>query len=430
MTAPAHAILGASSASRWINCPGSVREIAKLRPRDRDKGSVFADEGTQAHSLCERCLREGTDAAKYLGEILHGELGSYEVDHEMAEAVQDYLDEIRRQTKRLGRGGTAELFIEKRVFPIPGDDALFGTADAIVVDEMIHSELVVTDFKYGVGVVVDVDFNDQAMYYALGALRLYPEIETVKLVIVQPRAHHVDGPIRRVTLSRGDLLEFGDVLVGAAARTAEPDAPLKSGDHCGFCPVRGKPCPELNKKALTTVKSDFSDLLGGVEVAEDGMPANLPEPSDVVIMPDPEDLEALSKAWLLIPYLDHFVRGVEGMVQRRVEFGYEFPWAKMVRKRANRIYSNPETIDAEAMKEARRQKKKKSDIFTDPKLLSVAQLEKVLGKDFIAEHAEKPEGGLTLAPMNDKRPQVEITPPLEGFGDIPELTEGKSSSTE
>ncbi len=430
MTAPAHAILGASSASRWINCPGSVREIAKLPKRDRNRTTVYADEGTSAHSLCERCLREGTNADKYFGKTLKGELGSYEVNDEMVEAVQMYLDEIRRQTKRLGP--TSDILIEERVHPVPEDTELFGTADAIVADEMIHSELVVTDFKYGAGVVVDVDFNDQAMYYALGALRLYPEIETVKLVIVQPRAHHFEGPIRRVALSRGDLLAFGDILVGAAARTMDPAAPLNPGDHCGFCPVKkaGR-CPALNALAVTTVKSDFADLLvHGVEVADDGMPANLPAPSDVVIMPDVEDLEALSKAWLLIPYLDHYIKGVQEAVRRRVEFGREFPWAKMVRKKANRVYTNPETIEATAIKEARRQKKKKSDIFTDPTLLSVAQLEKILGKDFIAEHAEKPEGGLTLASMNDKRLQIKIALPLEDFDDVPELTEGKAPTAE
>lgn len=409
-----------------------MREIAKLPKRDRNRTTIFADEGSAAHELCERCLNDGSDADKHKGTFIKGELGEYEVNDEMVEAVQMYLDEIRRQTKRLGKGGSAVTMIEERVYPIPGDMALFGTADAIVADELIHSEMVVTDFKYGAGVVVDVDYNDQAAYYALGALRVYPEIETVKLVIVQPRAMHRDGPIRRVTLDREHLLEFGGTLVGAAERTADPDAPLRAGDWCGFCPVKkaGK-CPELNRIASTTVRSDFADLLtSGVEVADNGMPANLPEPSEVVLMPDEDDMEALSKAFLLIPYLDFYVKGVQEAVRRRVEFGYEFPWAKMVRKKANRVYSNPETIEAEAASEARKQKVPKANLYTDPKLLSVAQLEKVLGKPFIAERAEKPEGALTLAPMSDKRAQVHIPLVLDEFSDVPELTDGKASSSE
>ena len=428
----AHAILGASNASRWINCPGSVREIAKLPKGDRNRTSVYADEGSAAHELCERCLKEGSHAVKYKGTFIKGELGDYEVTDEMVDAVEMYLEEIRRQIKRLGRAGTVDTMIEERVFPIPGDKALFGTADAIVAEEMVYSEMVVTDFKYGAGVVVNVDFNDQAAYYALGALRLYPEIESIKLVIVQPRAMHRDGPIRRVKLERGHLLEFADTLVGAAARTAEPDAPLRAGEWCGFCPVkRAGKCPELNRLALTTVKGDFADLIeSGVEVAEDGMPANMPEPSDVVLLPDAEDMEALSKAYLLLPYLEHFAKGVHEMVRRRVEFGYEFPWAKMVHKRSNRVFKNPEMIEKLAASEARKQKVPKAELYTDPKLLSVAQLEKILGKPFIAEHAEKPEGALTLAPMNDKRAQVHIPMILEEFSDVPELNEGKAPSSE
>ena len=45
----AHALLSPSAAERWINCPASVyisRDIL-------DEGSVYADEGTAAHTLME-----------------------------------------------------------------------------------------------------------------------------------------------------------------------------------------------------------------------------------------------------------------------------------------------------------------------------------------------------------------------------------------
>ena len=43
-----HALLSPSSSSRWINCPPS----AKLNADD-DTGSSYAQQGTDAHSLCE-----------------------------------------------------------------------------------------------------------------------------------------------------------------------------------------------------------------------------------------------------------------------------------------------------------------------------------------------------------------------------------------
>ena len=44
-----HALLSASSSHRWLNCPPSARLCEKYE----DTGSEYAQEGTDAHSLCE-----------------------------------------------------------------------------------------------------------------------------------------------------------------------------------------------------------------------------------------------------------------------------------------------------------------------------------------------------------------------------------------
>lgn len=49
-----HAILSASSSDRWLHCPPSAR----LCETYEDKGSNYAAEGTDAHSLCEYKLRK------------------------------------------------------------------------------------------------------------------------------------------------------------------------------------------------------------------------------------------------------------------------------------------------------------------------------------------------------------------------------------
>ncbi len=43
-----HAVLSASSATRWMLCPPSVR----LTEHIEDQTSSFAQEGTDAHELC------------------------------------------------------------------------------------------------------------------------------------------------------------------------------------------------------------------------------------------------------------------------------------------------------------------------------------------------------------------------------------------
>ena len=49
-----HAILSASSSHRWLNCPPSAR----LCEAYEDKGSDYAAEGTDAHTLCEFRLKQ------------------------------------------------------------------------------------------------------------------------------------------------------------------------------------------------------------------------------------------------------------------------------------------------------------------------------------------------------------------------------------
>ena len=44
-----HAILSASSSHRWLACPPS----AKLCAKEANKSSPYAQQGTDAHALCE-----------------------------------------------------------------------------------------------------------------------------------------------------------------------------------------------------------------------------------------------------------------------------------------------------------------------------------------------------------------------------------------
>ena len=48
-----HALLSASSSHRWLACPPSAR----LCENYEDTGSEYAQQGTDAHSLCEHKLK-------------------------------------------------------------------------------------------------------------------------------------------------------------------------------------------------------------------------------------------------------------------------------------------------------------------------------------------------------------------------------------
>ena len=76
-----HAVLSASSSYRWLNCPPSALECAKLP----DTASEFARQGTDAHTLCEFKVKTA------LGQKLEDPTKSLTYfDEEMAECTDEY----------------------------------------------------------------------------------------------------------------------------------------------------------------------------------------------------------------------------------------------------------------------------------------------------------------------------------------------------
>lgn len=211
-----HAVLSASSSHRWLACPGSINMCKGIPPTT----SSYADEGTAAHALAEICLGNKVDkAATYVGRPMYtdGKGKEYIVTSEMAEAVQVYLDTIRQDMLDLGGG---ELFIERKFQLDWLYEGMFGRNDAMVAEPF--GILRVYDYKHGAGVAVEVENNPQLMYYGLGAVRdekVAGAYEEIELVVIQPRAIHPDGPVRRCRMSVDILLEWGRtvLLPGAIA---------------------------------------------------------------------------------------------------------------------------------------------------------------------------------------------------------------------
>lgn len=414
-----HAILGASGAYRWMNCAGSVEASKGVVPSG---GSVYALEGNAAHALAEVCLEHVIDAKELVGNAVElsrdGDLvritswegetmfkgarprqlaHSFKIDDDMARAVQVFLDDVRDDVAELAGAGT-RLFIEERLNlePLLGRAGMFGTADVVIVQP--YGDLVVNDYKHGKGIVVEVEHNEQAMFYALGALAAHgTEFARVRIKITQPRAEHVDGPVREWVTTPTELLAWGQMLLMAAEATDKPNAPLHPGSWCRFCPAKagmgrdGKPvqCPAL--KAEIKAVTRYSDN---------------PEAPEGAILPASDDYEQISRALTIIPMLDSWAKDVEGLAQRAMERGIVVPGYKLVRKRANRKWIDAAEVER---KLKNRSGVKKADTHT-ASLKSPAQIEKLVGKDWVARHAEKPEGGLTVATESDKRAAVERKP--------------------
>ena len=413
-----HATLGASSTGRWMNCPGSIRLIDALPEYARDSGSVYADQGTAAHDLGHVALEGGWDAERLLGHtIVVDEKGNcrwigpdedvglgenaFPVDQDMVDAVQVYLDEIRAQKARLSPLTIGQTEVRLDMTWLRPN--MFGTADFVAHEP--YGELVVTDYKHGAGVVVEVEWNTQAMYYGLAALHAAGgpgDVEKVTLVIVQPRAGHRDGPVRRWTISSQQLWAWKDDLARAADATAAPDAPVVAGDWCRFCPAKAT-CPAIKALVNARAKQVFSPLA---------------EAADIAI-----DATELAEQLASVPLIEAWCKGKTALAASMLKRGLTVPGYKLVRKRSDRRWVDPDAL----VEELRKKKGVRKADYTQEKVRSPAQLEKVkaIGKPWVKERCEKPEGGLTMVPEADRREAV-APPAIQAFSGV-EIVSGVTS---
>jgi hypothetical protein len=224
---PSHSELSASAASRWMNCPASVRLSYGIASTD----NVYTSEGTAAHELAAKCLQEDREAAEFIGQTINEST----VTSAMADSVQIYVDHCRRLAD------SCDLhFIEHRISlellspPVP----MYGTADFIGYYAR-RRELHAVDLKFGKGVWVAAKDNPQVRYYALGAaLAIDGPVSKVVATIVQPRFGKAE-PIRTVVLDAIELAEWSFELMKHAHATRDPEAPTVPGDWCKFCPAKG-----------------------------------------------------------------------------------------------------------------------------------------------------------------------------------------------
>lgn len=352
----AHSKIGASSMSRWSQCPGSVRLSVGIP----NTSSVYAEEGTKAHELAEQ--------------ILTNKFVNYDdYDFEMLEYIMVYVKFIQGERKNAKDSGIEERFDLSELHP-----GLFGTCDAWVYDgETLH----VIDLKYGQGIAVEAENNSQLKYYATGALlKLKLPCSKIKMTIVQPRCFHAEGPIRSHEVSVLELLDFSSDLIDAALETEKPDAKLKSGDHCRFCPA-APTCPELHNTAIESAKNEFS-------------PAYSYNP------------EKLAETLSLIPAIEAWAKSVKEFAFREAEAGRIPPGFKLVPKRAHRKWKSDVNVEERLLQDFGLTY---IEVHDSPSLKSPAEIEKLVekaDKEKLAELFEKNSSGNTLAPTTDKRKET------------------------
>ena len=390
----AHSTIGPSAASRWMNCPGSVALCATLPKRT----STYADEGSAAHALGEKYLRDQIldlsvrkgmwlvqDGCEWYLEKAKPKSGvAFEVTQDMIDAVQvyvDHIDGIESEHKAYEKKLTMDWLH-------PG---IFGTMDCGILDgDMYH----VIDYKHGAGVAVEVEDNPQMMIYALGALgkrAAKTTIKTVRLTIVQPRKPHPDGPVRYWDIDYADLYDWAEnVLIPAAKATELENAPFVPGEkQCRWCEAsRQSKCPAL----LGAVQ----DVAGMSLISPIVETPRLPDPASLTVA---DKARVLALAGLLETWIDN----VRASALEEAQAGVQFPGLKLVHKITRRRWRDEAQVAA-ALQPAL------GDEIWDTKLRSPSQIEKLLGKggkEALAPLTESPVGDLTLVPESDRRRAVD-----------------------
>lgn len=360
-----HALLSASSSHRWLACPPSAR-LTEGMP---DKSSSFAEQGTDAHSLCEYKLHVALgEAAKDPTENL-----SF-FDEEMAECSDMYVQFVMEQLAKAKEACRDPIvLVEQRLDFSKWVPQGFGTGDCVVAAD---GTLFVIDFKYGLGVLVEAEKNPQMMCYALGALLLFDgiyDIKKISMTIFQPRRKHVST----YEMKKADLLSWADkVLAPTAALAMKGEGEFKAGSYCQFCKARAN-CRKRAEYNLELARYDFA------------MPAELTDTEVEAVLSKADDLAS-------------WAADVKEYALQKAMSGKTWKDWKVVEGRSVRKYANETTV-AETVKES----------GYDPyeqKVLGITAMTRLLGRrkfdELLSGMIVKPEGKPTLVPLSDKRPAM------------------------
>jgi hypothetical protein len=384
-----HALASPSSAEMWLTCANSL--AANVGQPEGDK--TAADLGTAKHEVMTRCLREGRDAASYLGCTF----GINRVTEGFADDVQRVVNNVLARISNyelLGHVVSLVLDLQVPIESITGESGATGTLDiALVVDTgdgKHHLDIIDAKFGY---LPVDAENNPQLKMYTFGMLEEYGlayDFKTTILGIEQPNKGDSEWETTPETIQT-----WVDSEARPAARKAikiykdfMDGVPLLDENYA----VTEKGCKWCKAKAVCPAYSEFVE-----ETMNTG-----------VLM----TLNSLADKFSKITLIEDWVKAVRARVTHEMLSGNKIPGLKLVRgKRGNREWK-PGV------------ERRLEEIFGftniyESKLKSPTKILKGGSNTFDASEIEElitqSEGPLTVVPESDKRKVVEVESLETGF---------------
>lgn len=404
-----------------------------------------ADEGTAAHFLQEQCIDKGVPAAHFHGTRIKVENGVTEfnmggkwpVGPDFTREVQKSLDVIYS----LADGATVYPEQKLSIEFITGEEGATGTSDVIVVK---GKTLLCMDLKFGRGVQVFAEGNEQLLMYGAAAVREFDmmgEIEEIELHILQPRLNHFD--VWRMSID--EMNERIEEIRQTSKRILAGPRDLKAvpGEkQCRFCKASAT-CKERTEHTLELIVGEFVDLdkgfvkvempqaekllaqsfgvkpsaveFGGeyggslsFTVKKPSIRPSLEAAIERIVDATDEKLATLMDA---VELLESFPKAVRAEIERRALAGtWSDPRYKLVEGRQGARAWTDEAEAEAAMKAMRL----KTDKMYDRKVISPTSAEKLLADSNKRKWAKlqplitRSDGKPSVAPASDKRPALSM----------------------
>lgn len=395
-TLPKPLELRPSAAKRWTRCP-AFPVLDRWNAGERTE-SPWLLEGTYAHKLAEICLRNEELPGEYIREEIPcvvDEGTPYErteifvPNEEMVAGVSVYLNvcsDVSRYRKRTDQIGVDK--VEDKVGATFGGLRIEGTADFL---SLSPKRIIVVDFKYGQNVEVEAEENDQLSAYLLGAVNKYgPELlEELVGIIVQPRLR-TGGPIIKKweipnpkTWVKDETKRF-DAAVKAIVGQGNDLTFNPSPSACQWCDSL-KYCRGLGrivKMLIEKLDTEVPDL----------------------------DSDFIREVLAVAKPLRDFIWEVERHSTTRALNGEEFDGFKLVEggRVSPRVWNNLGRLSKLLDKKIEEGAVAEDKIYKSREPITPAQMEKVLGKEFVEKHSTRPSSDrpTILVPESDKRKPI------------------------
>ena len=356
-------VVGGSTAKRVIGCPGSVALCATMPPKPSSK---YADEGTLLHDAIAQVLDKNATPESLLGMTYQDQVLTQDLIDNKLHIALDLLGQVDPNLEM-------EYAVETEVGFGDFLPDVFGSCDLL---GRIGSRAIVLDWKFGDGVAVGVEENEQLLFYAAAAMRtpsvswVFEGATEIECVIIQPPM------IKRWVTTVERVKQFEQQLLQAVKASQKKDAPIEVGEHCRWCSAKPV-CPKMTGAVDRALHSQLDNI----------------------------DASKIGAYLGNCDLLEQWITDLRALAHQMLEADKPVPGWKLVNKRATRQWA----LDDETVKDELNRAGLLPAETVVEKVISPAQAEKVLkklGTKLPDDLVVAVSSGSTLAREEDPRPAV------------------------